>query len=115
MSQIKTTDSEPDPDRVKFLGAGYAAEKAYIMVQYTAPPSVVSGWFAGKVYVVDEANGTVYKDVPVVPVVGPLFSRPQEEGQIASVMLYNYGYQINTGSVVTVVWGNCKREHFVMP
>ena len=50
---------------------------------------------------VDETNGQVYQDVPIMPVIGPLFARPQTEGQYAYVMLINHGYGIKPALTVT--------------
>jgi len=38
-----------------------------IIVRYLAPPDEAEKWWQGNVSVVDEANGTVYNEIPVMP------------------------------------------------
>ncbi len=113
--KIAVTNTEPDPNGVTFHSVGFAADKAYIMVQFSAPLEQSSRWQQGYIYVVDEETLKVYKEVPVMPVVGPLIGRPNKEGQVGYVMLINHGYGIKPGSVVSVVIGDYKREHYVIP
>jgi hypothetical protein len=93
------------------LGVGFAADGAYVHVQFKAPPQVARGWKQGNVYVTDEATGIVYKDIPVMPILGPLIGHPQYGGQIGYVMLFNTSSGIKSGSVVTVVLGDFRQEH----
>ena len=53
----------------------------------------------------------MYKEIPVMPIVGPLMGRPKIEGQVAYMMLINYGNGITKESKVSVVMGKYKREH----
>jgi hypothetical protein len=46
-----------------------------------------------------------------MPILGPLLGRPQHEGQIGYVMLFNTSLGIKPGSVVTVVLGDFRQEH----
>jgi len=62
------------------------------------------------IWVVDEQTRVVYKDIPMMPKIGPLIGRPAHEGQGAYVMLLSYG-TVKPGAIVTVVVGNYKREH----
>ena len=71
-------------------------------------------WQQGMVYVVDEATGAKYTEIPVLPVVGPLFGRPNQAGQTGHVMFTNAtpgAAGLRRGSVVTVVLGAFKQEH----
>jgi len=113
-SNVELAAGEPDVDGVKLLGVSLSADSIYIMVSFTAPPQAVQGWGQGSIYVVDEASGAVYRDIPIVPVLGTLFGRPQQEGQIGYVMLGNPAAGIRSGSVVSVVLGRFKREHVVV-
>lgn len=112
---IPVVTAEPDSDGVSFEGIGFAGEGAYIMVQFTAPMKQSERWQQDFIWVVDEKTRILYKDVPVVPVVGTLIGRPSQEGDIGYVMLYNLYNGIKSGSVVSVVMGNYKREHIVVP
>lgn len=109
--KLPVATAEPDPDGVSFEGIGFAADGGYIMVQFKASVSQSQLWQQDYIYIVDEATRGVYKDIPIMPVVGPLIGRPSKEGQTGYVMLLNYYQGIKNGSVVTVVLGNYKREH----
>ena len=112
IEDIPSVTAEPDPLGVELLGVSLGAGASFISVAYKAPPSAVETWTqSGSVYVIDEASGTGYGVVPVMPSVGPLFGKPQEAGQIAYVMLDNPGFGVRPGSLVTVVLGSYKREH----
>ncbi|RPI20450.1 MAG: hypothetical protein EHM70_26480, partial [Chloroflexota bacterium] len=54
---------------ISLIGVGFAADGAYIHVQFYAPPRVARGWQQGQVYVVDESTGTVYNEIPVMPII----------------------------------------------
>ncbi|MGA2264625.1 MAG: hypothetical protein ABSH28_24745 [Acidobacteriota bacterium] len=56
---------------VEILGIGLAAEGTLISVSYKVPPSVARRIRQGTVYVVDEANNKSYREVPVMPAMGP--------------------------------------------
>jgi hypothetical protein len=89
-------------------------ETGLILVQFKAPPAVARKWQQGMVYVVDEATGAKYNEIPVLPIVGPLFGRPKEAGQTGHVMFANAApgaAGLRRGSVVTVVLGAFKQEH----
>ncbi|MDD5082802.1 MAG: hypothetical protein PHU08_05450 [Dehalococcoidales bacterium] len=112
---IPVAASEPDGDNVTLLGVGFSGDNAYIMVAYTGNKDLISRWVQDDVYIVDEATMGVYKDIPVMPIKGPLIGRPAHDGQPGYCMLMNYYNGIKSGSVVTVVLGNYKREHYVIP
>jgi hypothetical protein len=86
-------------------------ESGTILVQFKAPPSLARKWQQGSVYVVDEATGNVYSEIPVAPVIGPLFARPKEAGQVGYVMFSNAPTALQPGTRVTVVLGDFKQEH----
>ena len=99
------------PSTVKVLSVGFAAEGAMIMIRFLAPPSEADKWWPGNVSVVDEASGTVYNEIPVMPNIGPLIARPKVEGQQGYVMLVNPPPGLQTGALVTVVLGAHRFEH----
>jgi hypothetical protein len=113
-ANVELAAGEPDADAVKLLGVSLSADRIYIMVSFTAPPQAVQGWGQGSIYVVDESSGALYRDIPIVPVLGTLFGRPQQEGQMGYVMLNNPADGIRSGSVVSVVLGRFKREHVMV-
>jgi hypothetical protein len=100
-----------DYSKMVLVGVGIAAEGNYIAVYYKCPPLLARALRQDNVYVVDEATGATYKAIPVVPVIGPLISRPQRDGQVAYVMLTNEAPYVAKGSLVTVVLGGFKQEH----
>ncbi len=110
-SLAKVTDNEPDPNGVTLLAVNMADGVASIMVQFSGPPDKVGQWWQGSVYVIDEQTGTIYDQIPAVPVLGPLFGKPHEEGQAGYCMLVNFDARVQPGSVVSVVLGSYKREH----
>jgi hypothetical protein len=103
--------SEPDADGVALIGVGFAEDGALIMVRFSGPAKLVQGWTQGSIYVVDEATRQSYDQVPVAPVIGPLFSKPRSDGQPGYVMLNNPRPGLTFSSSVTVVLGRYKREH----
>jgi hypothetical protein len=84
-----------------------------VIVNFKAPVSVARSWAQGSVFVVDEATGDAYANIPMLPAVGPLFARPKEDGQVGYVMLANVP-GLRPGAVVTVVLGEFKKEHVVV-
>ena len=98
-------------DPVQVLSVVIAAEGGFVLVNYKAPPEVATKWYQGAVWVKDEASGTVYSEIGVLPVVGPLFGRPVEPGQPGYVMLVNAPEPLQPGAVITVVLGDYRFEH----
>jgi hypothetical protein len=105
------TTAEPDADGVELLGVGMAEEGSMIVVNFKGPAKLIQGWNQGSVYVVDEGNKVVYDEIPVAPVIGPLFGKPKSDGQPAYAMLNNVTPGIKPGSTVTVVLGEYRRDH----
>lgn len=109
---VKLTNTEPDSDGIELVGVGLAEEGAMIIMKFTGPGKVIRSWKQGDIYIIDEANGTGYSQIPVAPVIGPLFGKPTSENQGRGyVMLDNPGNGIKYGSVVTAVLGKYKRLH----
>jgi hypothetical protein len=109
-----TDTEEVETDAVQLVKVEVGAETGLILVQFRAPPAVARKWQQGNVYVVDEATGAKYNEIPVLPIVGPLFGRPIEAGQIGHVMFANAApgaAGLRQGSLVTVVLGAFKQEH----
>jgi len=97
--------------QVRLVGVSVGTETGLILVQFKANPSVARKWQQGVVYVVDEATGAIYNEIPVLPVVGPLFGRPKDEDQIGYVMLVNAPSELRSGAIVTVVLGDFSELH----
>ena len=102
---------EPVSGTVEVTGAGYAADGAYIIVRFKAPPQVARRWIQGTVSVTDEATGQVYGEIPTMPLIGPLIGHPAQAGQPGYVMLVNTPPGLPPGSWVTVLLGDFKQEH----
>jgi len=97
--------------QVRLVGVSIGTESDLILVQFKANPSVARKWRQGIVYVVEEATGAIYNEIPVLPVVGPLFGRPKDEDQIGYVMLVNAPSELRSGAIVTVVLGDFSQQH----
>jgi hypothetical protein len=101
----------PRASTVELISVGIGGEGLFVEIYFLAPPSVVGGWYQGYISVTDEATGTVYNEIPVLPVVGPLFGKPVEDGQVGYVMLVNAPVPLQPGSIVTVILGEYIFEH----
>ena len=110
-SEDEDEAARSDPGAVELVGVEIGRESGLILVQFKAPPSLARKWQQGSVYVVDEATGSVYNEIPVAPVVGPLFGRPKAVGQTGYVMFSNAPVALQAGSQVTVVLGDFKQQH----
>jgi hypothetical protein len=104
---------KPMPD-IELLSVQYDYDGGFIMVQYRAAPSVAQRIASDQVYVIDENTGTVYNDIPVAPLIGPLLGRPKQDGQTGYAMFVNFDYGIRAGSTVTVVLDGFRQEHVVV-
>lgn len=104
-------DSEEDAGTVEVVRVGLAGDGGLIEIKFRAPPKVAERWWQGSVSVTDEAIGTVYNEIPVVPKIGPLIGRPKREGQLGYVMLVNASPALSPGAVVTIALGEYKFEH----
>ncbi len=109
-SQTSDPEEEADLKKVELLGVALAADGAYVTVQFKAPPRLAKTWQTGEVWVTDESTQTVYDHIPVMPVLGALFGRPVEDGQIGYVMFSNLP-PLAAGAQVTVVLGGFTQEH----
>jgi hypothetical protein len=69
------------PGDISLIGVGFATDGNYIMVSSRALPEIASRWQQGDVYLIDEKDGAVYDQIPVMPVVGPLFGKPKIKDQ----------------------------------
>jgi hypothetical protein len=102
---------EPDTDGITLNSVSMAQDGGWISVNFKGPAMLVQSWNQGKVFVIDEATGKSYSQIPVAPVIGPLFGKPRGDNQPAYVMLVNSDNGVKAGSVLTVVLGDYKRLH----
>ena len=101
-------------DEVELLGVGFGAEGNLIVVSFRTSPAVAQEFWPGVLSVVDEATGTVYNEVAVMPIIGPLIARPKEPGQAGYVMFANPPPGLPPGALVTVVLSHFRQEHVVV-
>lgn len=101
----------PEDGPVEIVQVALAAEGGFIMVQFRAPKDEAAKWWQGSVSVTDEATGTVYAEVPVMPKIGLLISRPQFYGQVGNIMFTNLPVPLEAGALVTVRLGEYIFEH----
>ncbi|OGO28262.1 MAG: hypothetical protein A2136_00310 [Chloroflexi bacterium RBG_16_54_11] len=112
ISELKIPASTTEQaQNVEVERVGFAADGGLIIIQFKAPSEVADKWWQGSVSVVDEASGVEYREIPVMPKIGPLISRPQITGQIGNVMLVNQPPGLKVGALVTVILGNYTFEH----
>jgi hypothetical protein len=111
---IQLATIEPDADGIVLLGAGIAEEGEMIIINFKGPTKLIQSWNQGNVYIIDEATRIGYDQIPVAPVIGPLFGKPLEEGQPGYVMLNNFDHGIKSGSVISIILGKYKREHIIV-
>lgn len=100
-----------EASKVELLGVSLGTESGLILVQFKAPPAVARRWQQGDVNVIDEATGAVYNEIPVMPIIGPLFARPKQAGQLGYVMFVNQPVPLQSGAKVTVKLGEYIFEH----
>lgn len=101
-------------DGAELLGVSLAADGGFIFVRFQLPPRKARLLTQGQVYVLHEATGMTYREIPEMPGVGPLIARPKRKGHSGYVMLKNAPLKISKGSVVTVVLGNYRQEHVLV-
>jgi hypothetical protein len=106
---VALASSEPDADGIILEQVQIAADGPMIMVTFRGPVELIQHWTQGAIWLVDENTRLVYGQIIVAPVIGPLFSRPKEDGEEGYVMLSNFDSGLKAGSRVTVVLGNYKR------
>jgi hypothetical protein len=114
LSSFKLATSDPDADGGQLLGVNLGNDTGMITVGFKAPFKLADTWQQGSIFVVDETTGIIYDNIPVMPIVGPLFGKPAEEGQPGYVMFYNYYAGVKAGALVTVIMGRFRREHVVV-
>lgn len=102
---------EQPVQEIKIMSVGFAGEGGLIIVRFLAPPEEAEKWWQGSVVVIDEANGSEYNEIPVMPRIGPLIGRPKRDGQSGYVMLINTPPGLQSGAMVTVTLGKYRFEH----
>ncbi len=103
-----------EESEVELLGVSLGTETGLILVQFKASPAQARRWQQGDVCVINEATGDVYDEIPVAPVIGPLFGRPNQANQIGYVMFVNLPVPLQSGTQVTVKLGDYIFEHVLV-
>ena len=73
-----------------------------IIVRFKAPRKAADDIWPGRVSLTDEATGTVYNEVPAMPMVGPLIGRPSSRARSGYVMFINIPPGLPADTLVTV-------------
>jgi hypothetical protein len=102
------------PAAVEVIRVSFAAEGGFIIVDYKADPDTAESFWPGVVSVTDEGTGTVYNEVPVMPKIGPMISRPVLDGQVGYVLFVNAPPYLQKGTLVTVKLANYIFEHIIV-
>ena len=97
--------------KVEIVRVTMALDGAMIDIQFRAPPEVAEKWWQGSIKVIDEKTGMEYIEIPVMPRLGPLISKPKIYGQVGNAMLVNNPPGVKIGDLVTVVLGQYTFEH----
>ena len=106
-----TPSPMPTSAGVELVAVTTAADGNLLMIAFKAPPRLAEKWMQGNGYIIDEATSTTYEEIPSLGSIGPLFTRPKQEGKIGYVMLSNAPVPLAAGSIVTVVLGDFTQEH----
>lgn len=96
---------------IEVLSVGFAADSGMVIVRFLAPPEEAEKWWQGDLAVTDEESTIEYNEVPVMPRIGPLISRPKRDGQQGYFMLVNSQPYLEPGDTVTVRMGKYSFEH----
>lgn len=111
---VPTSENTPGPgesaNSVQILKVELGGEGGFIVVNYTSTYQEAQQFWPGRVWVEDEETGVIYEEVAVMPVIGLLIARPQEDGQPGYVMFVN-NPPLSPGASVTVVLNTFKIEH----
>jgi hypothetical protein len=117
-SPAASSAATPEPDghltRVVIVKVSISSETSMITIQFRAPYEMTRPWNQGNIYVQDETDNTLYNEVPVLPIIGPLINRPRQDWQYGYIMLTNTPPGLKTGALVTVVLGVFKQEHVLV-
>jgi hypothetical protein len=98
----------------ELLGIGLGLDGGLIALRFRMKPQEARLLRQGQVYVIDETTRRAYREVPVMPKLGPLISRPKQAGQVGYAMLVNAPAPLKSGALVTVVLGNHRQEHVLV-
>lgn len=88
---------------IEVLSVNMAADGGMIEVRFLAPADIADRWLQTDVYIVDETTGAEYREIPVMPRIGPLFGKPARDGQPGYFMLVNGPQPLQSGATVSVV------------
>jgi hypothetical protein len=106
------TNTHPMSYTVQLENVSLGTDGRLIVVNFLAPYRFTDSMTVrGRAYVIDEATGETYQDIPVMPIIGPLVGRPNANGLQSYIMFYNNDLAVKKGTVVTVVLGDFKQEH----
>jgi hypothetical protein len=106
------TDSQWVSYTVQLENVSLGTDGRLVVVNFLAPYRFTDSLTVrGRAYVIDEATGVTYQDIPVMPIIGPLVGRPNANGLQSYIMFYNNDIAIQKGSLVTVVLANFRQEH----
>jgi hypothetical protein len=100
--------------QVEIMRVSYAADGGFITIYFRAPPEIAEGWWQGDISIIEEETETEYNEVPVMPKIGPLISKPQVYGQVGYVMLVNNPPGLKPGARVTVILGEYRFENIIV-
>jgi hypothetical protein len=110
-STVSPTPVDEGDYWAEVLSVSFGADGTLIMVEFKASRKAADDVWPGRVSVTDEGTGTVYSGVSVMPIIGPLISRPKNTSQTGYVMLNNIAPGLPPGALVTVTLGDFQKEH----
>ncbi len=111
-TQATSPVEKADTD-IEILSVGIAGDGGMIIINFKAPAEIARKWNQGNVSLIDESSKAEYKEIPVMPVIGPLIAHPIDE-RPGYVMLVNGPKKIQAGAMVTVILGDFKQEHIIV-
>jgi hypothetical protein len=110
----KSVKSKKWSESAELLGVELGVDGRLIAVKFRMDSREARRLQQGSVYVVDENTQRAYRQVTVMPKLGPLISRPVRPGQTGYAILTNVPEPLRAGAIVTVVLGKYKQEHVLV-
>lgn len=113
-ASVLTDQAPTEVQSVELVRVGFAVDSGFIAIQFRAPPEIAHTWWQGDISVTNEETGEIFNEVPVMPLLGPLISKPVQYGQVGVAMLVNTQGSLSSGDRVSVKLGNYSFEHIIV-
>jgi len=95
---------------VQIIKVEIGGEGGFIVVNYTSSYQEAQNFWPSRIWLEDEETRIIYDEIPVMPIIGPLIARPQQDGQPGYIMFVN-NPPLFPGAVVTLVFDTYEIKH----